>query len=42
MSWYDMAGEACLAPTKPCGGKAKHETDKHIIAQIQRNNVIAI
>ena len=22
MSWYDMAGEACLAPTKPCGGKA--------------------
>ena len=19
-----IAGEACLAPTKPCGGKAKH------------------
>jgi len=24
------AGEACLAPTKPCGGKAKHETDKYV------------
>ena len=26
---HETAGEACLAPTKPCGNKAKHETDKH-------------
>ena len=37
-----LTGEACLAPTKPCRGKANMKQTNIIFEQIEKNNVVAI